>query len=69
MFQTPALPGFLFHHSEILFASHDHQFVSTISNRIIEILPKGVIDRRIPYDEYLENKEVNKIREDAYLEK
>ena len=52
--------------SEVLFASHDHQFVSTVSNRIIEILPKGVIDRRIPYDEYLENKEVNKIREDAY---
>ena len=52
--------------SEVLFASHDHQFVSTVSNRIIEILPKGVIDRRLPYDEYLENKEVNKLREDAY---
>ena len=61
--------GLIKYDSEILFASHDHQFVSTVANRIIEILPKGVIDRRIPYDEYLENKEVNKIREDAYLEK
>ena len=48
---------------ELLFASHDHQFIETISNRIIEILPKGIIDRRLPYDEYLENKEVKAIRD------
>ena len=54
--------------SELLFASHDHQFISTISNRIIEILPSGIIDRRLPYDEYLENKEVIKLREQAYNE-
>ncbi|MDD3241604.1 MAG: ATP-binding cassette domain-containing protein [Bacilli bacterium] len=58
--------GLIKYDSELLFASHDHQFVSTIANRIIEILPQGVIDRRIPYDEYLENKEVLKIREEAY---
>ena len=58
--------GLIKYDSELLFASHDHQFVSTIANRIIEILPQGVIDRRIPYDEYLENKEIIKIKEEAY---
>lgn len=57
--------GLIKYDSQVLFASHDHQFVSTIANRIIEILPTGIIDRRIPYDEYLENKEVNKIREES----
>ncbi len=58
--------GLIKYDSEVLFASHDHQFVSTVANRIIEILPHGIIDRRLPYDEYLENKEVNKIREEMY---
>ena len=47
----------------ILFVSHDHQFVQTTANRIIEITPNGLIDRQICYDEYLENEEVNKLRE------
>ena len=37
----------------ILFTSHDHQFVQTIANRIIEITEHGIIDRRTTYDEYL----------------
>ena len=40
--------------SNILFTSHDHQFIETIANRIIEITPTGMIDRRMSYDEYLE---------------
>jgi len=40
--------------SNILFASHDHQFIQTIANRIIEITPAGIIDKRMSYDEYLE---------------
>ncbi|VBB07005.1 abc transporter [Lucifera butyrica] len=40
----------------ILFASHDHQFVQTVANRIIEITETGVIDRRVTYNEYLEGK-------------
>lgn len=40
--------------SNIIFTSHDHQFVQTIANRIIDIRPEGVIDRRMSYDEYLE---------------
>jgi len=42
--------------SNILFTSHDHQFIETIANRIIEILPTGgIIDKRMDYDEYLES--------------
>lgn len=45
----------------LLFASHDHQFVQTIANRIIEITESGeIIDRRMTYDEYLEFKASNK---------
>ena len=39
----------------ILFTSHDHQFVQTVANRIIEITPKGVVDKLVTYDEYLED--------------
>lgn len=39
---------------EIIFTSHDHQFIQTIANRIIEITEDGIIDRRMRYDEYLE---------------
>ncbi|MPM81556.1 putative ABC transporter ATP-binding protein YbiT [bioreactor metagenome] len=40
----------------ILFVSHDHQFVQTVANRIIEITDNGIIDKRTTYDEYLESK-------------
>ena len=44
----------------LLFVSHDHQLIETIANRIIEITPQGVMDRRMTYDEYLENGDVKK---------
>lgn len=50
----------------MLFVSHDHQFIQTIANRIIEITPKGLIDRTMTYDEYLENAEVKKQLADKY---
>ncbi|MGP0579747.1 ABC-F family ATP-binding cassette domain-containing protein [Paenibacillus peoriae] len=50
----------------ILFTSHDHQFIQTIANRIVEITPNGVIDRTMSYDEYLENEEITKLRERMY---
>jgi ATPase subunit of ABC transporter with duplicated ATPase domains len=40
----------------ILFTSHDHQFVQTVANRIIEISEDGILDKRMTYDEYLEEK-------------
>ncbi|MNC36569.1 putative ABC transporter ATP-binding protein [compost metagenome] len=50
----------------ILFTSHDHQFIQTIANRIIEITPAGVIDRTMTYDEYLENPEIREMRARMY---
>lgn len=41
--------------SNILFTSHDHQFIQTIANRIIEITPTGIVDKKMSYDEYLES--------------
>jgi len=46
--------GLINYEGTILFVSHDHQFIQTVANRIIEITPNGVIDRRMTYDEYLE---------------
>jgi ATPase subunit of ABC transporter with duplicated ATPase domains len=45
----------------LLFTSHDHQFVQTIANRIIEITPEGLIDQRMCYDEYLENRDLQMV--------
>nr|WP_294682708.1 ATP-binding cassette domain-containing protein [uncultured Anaerotignum sp.] len=47
----------------LLFDSHDHQFVQTIANRVIEILPGGIIDRQMTYDEYIEDESIDAIRE------
>jgi ATPase subunit of ABC transporter with duplicated ATPase domains len=50
----------------VLFTSQDHQFVQTIATRIIEVTPKGFIDRNMTYDEYLANEDVQKLREKLY---
>ena len=50
----------------LMLATHDHEFLQTTANRVIEITPKGVIDKRIPFDEYLENEEVKELREKMY---
>ncbi|HIP83433.1 MAG TPA: ATP-binding cassette domain-containing protein [Desulfocapsa sulfexigens] len=47
----------------ILFSSHDHQFVDTIANRIIELLPGGVIDKMMPFQDYLLDEGVAKLRD------
>lgn len=44
----------------MLFSSHDHQFVNSISNRLIEITPSGIIDKEISYDEYARDKDLQK---------
>jgi ATPase subunit of ABC transporter with duplicated ATPase domains len=49
-----------------LFVSHDHQFIETIANRIIEITPNGMIDKMMTYNEYLENPDVIKQRQELY---
>ncbi|MDF2569194.1 MAG: ybiT 1 [Sporomusa sp.] len=52
--------GLINYEGTLLFVSHDHQFIQTVANRIIEITPNGIIDRRMSYDEYLENADVKK---------
>ncbi|CAM2952937.1 ABC-F family ATPase [Chryseobacterium flavum] len=50
----------------ILLASHDHEMLQTVCNRIIELTPKGIIDREMTYDEYLADKKVKELREQMY---
>ena len=50
----------------ILFTSHDHEFMQTVANRIIELTPAGFIDKKMTYDEFLEDEQVKKQREDLY---
>ena len=47
----------------ILFSSHDHALMATVASMIIEILPGGVIDKMLPYDEYLGDSDVLKLQE------
>ena len=50
----------------VLFNSHDHEFISSIANRMIEITPKGVIDRMMAFDDYLADEQVKSLREEMY---
>ncbi len=50
----------------ILFTSHDHEFIQTVANRIIEITPKGVIDRMMPFDDYMADEQVKELRKEYY---
>jgi len=50
----------------VLFVSHDHQFIQTIANRIIEIIPSGIVDKRMTFDEYLNDEEIKKIHLKIY---
>jgi ATPase subunit of ABC transporter with duplicated ATPase domains len=52
----------------ILFTSHDHEFVNTLANRIIEITPAGIIDRSMTFDDYIESTKIAEIR-DAMMRK
>jgi ATPase subunit of ABC transporter with duplicated ATPase domains len=49
-----------------LFTSHDHEFVQTVANRIIEITPLGIIDKRMTYDEYISDESIKTLREKMY---
>ncbi|MBP6063481.1 MAG: ATP-binding cassette domain-containing protein [Fusobacteriaceae bacterium] len=50
----------------ILFSAHDHEFIQTVANRIIEITPNGIVDKCMPYDEYLEDETVKERLIDMY---
>jgi ATPase subunit of ABC transporter with duplicated ATPase domains len=44
----------------LLFTSHDHQFINSIANRLIEITPQGVIDKEMSYDDYVTDQKLQK---------
>ncbi|WP_040236731.1 ABC-F family ATP-binding cassette domain-containing protein [Borrelia crocidurae] len=50
----------------VLFTSHDHQFIDTIANRIIEFTPNGIIDRFMTFSEYIEDVKVKELRDKLY---
>ena len=50
----------------VLITSHDHTFMQTVANRIIELTPNGIIDRLMTFDEYMEDKRVKELREEMY---
>lgn len=50
----------------VLLTSHDHTFMQTVANRIIELTPKGIIDRLMTFDEYLSDERVKALKEDMY---
>ena len=52
----------------ILLASHDHEFIQTVCNRIIELTPNGIIDKMMDYDDYITDERVLATRQRLYAE-
>ncbi|MFM7643527.1 MAG: ABC-F family ATP-binding cassette domain-containing protein [Sphingomonadales bacterium] len=50
----------------LLFTSHDHELVSTVANRIIELTPNGIIDKMMPYDDYLADDKITQLQAELY---
>ena len=53
----------------VLFASHDHEFIQTVANRIIELTPNGIIDKMMEYDEYITSEHIKEMRARMYGDK
>ena len=52
--------------ANILFASHDHEFIQTVANRVIELTPNGIIDKMMEYDEYITSDHIKELRARMY---
>ena len=50
----------------ILFSSHDHEFIETVANRIIELTPNGIIDKMMEYDEYIASDHIKELKTRMY---
>ncbi len=50
----------------VLLASHDHEFINTVCNRIIEITPNGIIDKLMSYDDYISDEQIHELRDKMY---
>ena len=53
----------------VLFSSHDHEFIQTVANRVIELTPNGNIDKMIEYDDYISDPKISELRERLYAGK
>ena len=51
-----------------LFTTHDHTFAESVANRIIELTPSGIIDKRMSFDEYISDENIKTLREKMYPE-
>lgn len=52
----------------ILFSSHDHEFIETVADRIIELTPNGIIDKLMSYDEYIHDEQIKELKNKLYSE-
>lgn len=50
----------------VLFSSHDHEFIETVANRIIELTPNGTIDKMMSYDEYIYDEDIKALKTQMY---
>jgi ATPase subunit of ABC transporter with duplicated ATPase domains len=50
----------------VLLTSHDHTFMQTVANRVIELTPKGIIDKLMEFDEYLQDPRIKELRKEMY---
>lgn len=50
----------------VLMSSHDHEFIQTVCNRVIEITPKGTIDKMMDYDDYISSEDIKALRQKMY---
>jgi ATPase subunit of ABC transporter with duplicated ATPase domains len=50
----------------ILFASHDHEFIQTVADRIIELTPRGTIDKLMQYDDYIYDESIKELKAKLY---
>ncbi|MBP6066041.1 ATP-binding cassette domain-containing protein [Bacteroides sp.] len=53
----------------VLFSSHDHEFIETVANRVIELTPNGIIDKMMSYDEYITSDHIKELRAKLYGDK
>ena len=50
----------------VLMSSHDHEFIETVCNRIIELTPNGIIDKQMDYDDYITSDKIKELRDSMY---
>jgi ATPase subunit of ABC transporter with duplicated ATPase domains len=50
----------------VLMSSHDHEFIETVCNRVIELTPHGIIDKQMNYDDYISSEKIQELRDQMY---